>query len=359
MTSSTGVIVDADIHPVAPRTAIRSRLPARHRRRWDMFGSRVPAPPDIYPRLINGGSRLDAFPAEGRPGSDLSMVQDQLLDEYDIDYGVLNPMQGHFWGAEDPEYAAALCRALNDWIAEEWLDAEPRLRASICVPVESPELAVEEIRRRADDSRFVQVLVSTGGELTFGRRRYWPIYAAAVEAGRPVASHTGGMEQHRGAGWPSFYIEEHVWVANTMAAFATNMICEGLLERFPTLQIVCIEGGIAWAGPLMWSLDDAWDKIGAVDLPDLRKPPSEYLRDHFWFTTQPVDEAETPQQFEHALEHADMDDRILFASDYPHWDFDSPRLAPRYFPARMRENLLGPNACDLYGLTARVPEPVR
>lgn len=345
-------IVDTDIHPAAPAAEIRARLSNRHQARWDMFGCRVPGPPEIYPRVRNAGFRLDSWPAEGPPGSDLGLIRDQLLDEFDIDHGILIPLQGHSWGAEEPEYAAALCHALNDWQHEALLSPEPRLRASIAVPIESPELAADEIRRCARDPRFVQVLLSTGGELGYGRRRYWPIYAAAAEAGLPIAAHTGGLEQHRGAGWPSFYLEEHVWSGNVMAAFVMSMLCEGVFDHFPDLQVICIEGGVAWAGPLMCALDDAWEVLRA-DVPHLRKPPSEYMREHFWFTTQPIEEPDDPGQLEVALKHIGMNDRIMFASDYPHWDFDSPRHAPRLFPSAVREGVMGSNACRLYHLPER------
>ena len=51
-----------------------------------------------------------------------ALVRRQHLDEYDIDYAVLTPMQAQSFGGEAPELAAELCRALNDWIREEWLD---------------------------------------------------------------------------------------------------------------------------------------------------------------------------------------------------------------------------------------------
>jgi predicted TIM-barrel fold metal-dependent hydrolase len=345
-------ILDTDIHPHAPAPAILARLGERHRRRFETFGSRVPGPPEIYPRVRNSGFRLDSWPPGGFPGSSLQFVRDQLLDEFDIDHGVLIPLQGHTWGAEEPGFAAELCRALNDWIVEEWLDPEPRLRASIAVPIEAPELAAAEIRRRAGDPRFVQVLISTGGETSYGRQHYWPIYAAAVEAGLPVAAHTGGLEQHRGAGWPSFYLEEHVWNGNLMGALVTSLLCEGVFAEFPQLQVLCVEGGLAWAAPLMWALDDAW-RLLREDVPQLTKPPSEYLREHLWFTTQPVEEPADPHDLEVVLGHLAMSDRILFASDYPHWDFDSPRSAPRLFPAAVREQIMGANARRLYGLPER------
>ncbi|MBW0106614.1 amidohydrolase family protein, partial [Pseudonocardia sp. KRD291] len=345
-------IVDTDIHPSCPPAELLSRLDARSRRRWELLGIRVPSPPEVYPRVRNSGFRMDSWPEGAAPGSNLQMVRDQLLDEFDIDHGVLIPLQAQTYGAETPEYAAALCRALNDWMSETWLDAEPRLRASIAVPLESPELAAAEIRRRAGDPRFVQVLLATGGEAGFGRRRYWPIYAAAAEAGLPVAAHTGGLEQHRGAGWPSFYLEEHVWNGNMMGALVTSMLCEGVFAEFPGLDLLCVEGGVAWAAPLMWALDDAWAAL-REDVPHMVKPPSEYLREHLWFTTQPIEEPRDPEQMAATIRHLGLGQRIMFASDYPHWDFDSPRAAPRMFPADLRTRIMGSNACRLYGLPER------
>jgi uncharacterized protein len=346
-------IVDSDIHPHAMPKDLLPRLSERHRRRWEMFGIRIPGPPEIYPRVRNSGFRLDAWPAGGGvPGSDPALIREQLLDEFDIDHGILIPLQGHSWGVENPEFSAALTGALNRWQAEVLLDAEPRLRASIAIPTESPDLAAAEIRRWADDERFVQVLLPTGGEAGFGTRKYWPIYRAAVETGRPLGAHTGGLEQHRGAGWPSFYLEEHVWNGNMMAALVVNMLCEGVFEEFPSLQVICVEGGIAWMGGLMWALDEAWPGL-REDVPFLRRPPSEYIREHFWFTTQPIEEPDDPRHLETALAHIGMDDRIMFASDYPHWDFDSPRLAPRLFPSASRERIMGLNACRLFGLPER------
>src|ERR1041384_2599050 len=152
---------DPDLPPHAMPRDIMPRLDALHRRRFEMFGSRVPSPPEIYPRVRNAGFRLDSWPEGGFPGSVLQMARDQLLDEFGVDYGVLIPLQGHSWGVEEPRYSTALCGALNDWLAEEWLGKDARLRSSIAIPTESPDLAAAEIRKRANDPRFVQVLLPT------------------------------------------------------------------------------------------------------------------------------------------------------------------------------------------------------
>ena len=88
-------------------------------------------------------------------------------------------------------WRAAFTRALNDWVVKEWLDRDPRLRASIVVPMQNVEYAVDEIERCAKDRRFVQVLVLAMQEMPLGRRHCWPIYAAAERHGLPIGIHAG------------------------------------------------------------------------------------------------------------------------------------------------------------------------
>lgn len=344
--------VDGDIHPVLSRAHIAEHLqtPA-NREQYLRHGHRIPAPPETVPRIRNGGQRLDARPAEGLPGSSLKMMQDQLLDKYGISYGILIPLQAHSMGVGEPLLSADLSRALNEGVAQRFLDPEPRLRSSICIPHEAPELAAQEIRRLSGNPKFVQVLFPTSTLHPVGERRYWPIYAAAVEAGLPVAFHTGGLP-YMGAGWASFYLEEHVIGGNTMAAVAMSMILEGVLEEFPTLQVVLVEGGISWAPPLMWAMDSAYSVL-RQDNPQLRRAPSEYFRDNFWFTTQPIEEPKDKSHLAENLEMTGMSDKIIFSTDYPHWDFDSPAMALQDLPGELQQAILHTNGERLYQFKTR------
>jgi predicted TIM-barrel fold metal-dependent hydrolase len=350
MSSSKPEVVDTDIHPVLLPDDLKARLSARWRSHYERFGVRVASPPAIYPRLRNAGFRVDSWPEGGFPGSDLGLLRTQLLEEHGIAYGVLNPLQGHVWGADAPDLAAEMCRALNDWTLEEWLEPEPRLLGSVMVPHEHVDLAVEEIRRRAGDPRFVQVLLPATAEAPWGSRRYWPIYEAAVEAGLHVAYHAGGIEQHRGAGWPSYYIEQHVWSGNVMAAAAISLLVEGVFDHLPELNVVLEEAGVTWGAPVMWSLDSGWSLL-RDEVPHLKRPPSEYFREHVWFTTQPIEEPDDPEDLVRGIRHMGMEDRIMFATDYPHWDFDAPGQAlPRALPGELRAKILAGNASELYRL---------
>jgi hypothetical protein len=132
----------------------------------------------------------------------------------------------------------------------------------------------------------------------------------------------------------------------------TSLLCEGVFERFSNLKVVLIEGGIGWLAPLMWRLDRAW-RLLRSEAPSLTRLPSELVREHVWVTTQPMDEPPRPRDFDAMLEQLDMDDHILFATDYPHWDFDAPdRALPSTLPAGVRDAILRGNAHALYRLNA-------
>ncbi len=166
-----------------------------------------------YPRMTPDVARRDAWPTNGGPpGSDLEFMRQQHLDLNGVEYGVLIALRNG--GTQrNLDYGAALCRAVNDWQVEYWLDKEPRLRGSLAVHPEDPVGAVKEIERASADKRFVQVLLPPRMDEPAGRRRYWPIYEAAVRAGLPIGMHCRWRRRasvHRRLGaQPPTIIEEH------------------------------------------------------------------------------------------------------------------------------------------------------
>jgi len=343
------LVLDSDVHPGMDQKDLLSRLDKRWRDRYEHYGVRNPSQA-TYPRVRNSGGRLDSRP-DASPGSSLGLTQSQLLDEFKEDYAILLPLGASTYSGTTPEFAAALCRAVNDQIREGWLDQDPRLRSTLNVPLEAPELAVAEIERCAGDPRFVQVLGSPNLEAQVGDRKYWPIYRAAAEAGLPIAAHTGGFDaHHNGTGWPSYYLEYHISWRASVAEMVLSMVCEGVFQEIPDLKVVLVEGCTCWGGPLQWTMDSVRTVAGG-EIAHLERTPSEYFRDHFWFTTQPLEEPEDPRQLVEALEFTQMTDHIMFSSDYPHWDFDSPaRTLPASMPREMRDKIMGINAANLYGL---------
>ena len=363
-------LIDCDVHNALPDDgALHPYMPVEWRSRRDSLTYLPTAFRNVrenlgdrsyigaeYPRPTPRAARVDAWPPDGAaPASDLSFTQSQLLDPYNVAYAVLNPLLG-IGEMLNLELAAVMARAANDWLADQWLDRDPRLRASIVIPYEDAEASAAEIDRVAADPRFVQVLILSRMIEPMGRRRYWPIYEACERNGLPLGIHNGGWGGHpiTPAGFPSFYLEDAAAMAGAFQAQVGSVLFEGVLQRFPGLRIVLIEGGFAWLPALMWRLDRAWTKLRA-EVPSVDRPPSELIRERFWFSTQPMEEPERPGQFQELLEQLDMSDRVLFSTDYPHWDFDAPNQA---FPARLtpqqQRDFMYQNAAALYNLPVSV-----
>jgi uncharacterized protein len=327
-------IVDADIHPMLKKPdEIRPYLPAHWQQHFDSYGYFLATPFSgalPYPKASPALSRRDSWPpAGGPPGSDLAFMREQHLDPNNVECGLLQPLFPFANPQRNLGFARALCTAMNDWQVDVWTSREPRLKASILVPQEDAAASVAEIERCARLPDFAQVLLSPRSSEPMGRERYWPIFEAAAGLDVPVAVHVGGVNGRpaTATGHASFYFEEHHSHVQNMQALVSSLILEGVLERYPGLRILIIEAGMAWAPALGWRLDQAWRRLGS-EVPHVRQPPSHYLRKHFWFSTQPADEPEYSRYLGDTFDWVGWD-RILFASDYPHWDFDDPRYALR------------------------------
>ena len=344
-------IVDCDTHNYWDDVSeLTPFLAQRWHGTFDEFGPRH-YPGGGYPRFW--GDAIDTAPSSGRrSGADVGFMGTDHLDRHDIAYAVLIPLTP-VTGMPNLDLADALATAINDWQAAEWLDKEPRLRSSLTVATEDPTAAAAEIRRLADDRRFVQVQFGGRPQEPMGRRRYWPIYEACVEADLPVMSHAFGSSGHpiTGTGWASYYIEDHVGPAISIQANITSMIMEGVFERFPTLRLVSVENGFAWASALRWRMDNAWTLL-RHEVPHVRRPPSEYFDEHVYLATQPVEEPEKRAYFQQMLDqYPGFADRLVFSSDYPHWDGDTPsRAVPLIRDPVVREKVLRQNARTLYRL---------
>jgi hypothetical protein len=348
-------IVDCDIHPaIRSMATLEAYMSERWRQHSRNYGHRLREPLNgrVYPPVSPALARQDTWPANGGPpGSDLELMQKQHLDELDIEMGVLQPLIPCGRDERNPGFGAAMARAMNEWQVAEWTALEPRLKASICVPTEDAEAAVEEIDRQAKLGDFAQIFFQPRLREPLGNKRYWPIYEAAVRNDLPIGLHVGGNtgSSISGCGWPSTYGENHFDHSLAMPAAVANLVLEGVFEAFPDLKIIIVEGGFSWVPAICWRLDYYWSRL-RDEVPHLKRPPSEYVRSNFWFTTQPMDEPENPGDIIDIIDWIGAD-RLMFATDYPHWDGDHPKFA---FPGRMpqdrMEAILAGNARKVYRL---------
>jgi uncharacterized protein len=348
-------IIDGDVHPAL--RAVSNLKPYMAAQWWEYlttYGTRrrhgMTFEP--YPKAAPRACRRDAWPENGgMPGSDLHLIRSQYLDAYGIEFGILGPLGLSGQSEINADLSAAIASAVNDWQRETFTQREPRLRSAIVVPYEDAAASVREIERCVPDPAYAQVFMLTRTGEPAGNRRYWPIYEAAARHGLPVALHVFGASGHpyTGSGWPSYYIEEGAGHSTSCQTVVTSLVVEGVFERFPNLKIVIVEGGFAWLAPLAWRLDKLYERMRS-EVPHLKRRPSDYIREHIWLTTQPMDE---PQNRKHALDMMEWIgwDRLLFSSDYPHWDFDDPfRAFPTEMPRERHRQILSGNARGVYRL---------
>jgi len=340
--------IDCDIHPAI--SSVRTLLPYLDDYWVEAFVGRGQDGFDqaSYPPHTALSCRPDYRPASGVPGSDFGLLQRQALDGRGLRHGILNCLYGGQVAVSE-SMGAALCRAVNDWLAAEWLDRDPRLRASIVVPPQDPEFAAAEIERLAGDRRFVQVLLPLSTEMMLGKRFYWPIYAAAARHDLPVGLHAGTMHRYAPgpSGWSSFYLQDYCGHTQAFEAQLLSLVHQGVFVKYPELTIVLLESGVTWLPGFLWRALKTWRAL-RPEVPWVKESPVETIRRQVRLTVQPLDAPPSAAQLEQVIEQIGSDDMLLFASDYPHWHFEGDAVLPEGFPARLIDRITVDNPLHTY-----------
>jgi predicted TIM-barrel fold metal-dependent hydrolase len=302
-----------------------------------------------YYRPNETGVRADSWPEEGGvPGSSYRKLCEQLLDAYPIETAILT---GGFSLPTDsnvqPQMNNALAAAYNDWVVDKWLTRDERFRGQVCINANDPAAAAREIDRMAAHPQMVQVqwlmLPRSMGDPFFD-----PIFEAAERNDLVLASHPS-----RGTttpiGFPKYWLDQTVLIIQHAQAQVVTMVTDGVFERFPKLRVSIVESGWTWLPSLMWHLDMRYRSF-RNEVPWLRRLPSDYIRDHFRFSTQCAVEMSTSELVHH-LDLIGSHDVLMYSSDYPHWDFDSPETSLPPLPPELRRKVFHDNAASWYRLT--------
>lgn len=343
--------IDCDLHPAVPGMGVLTPYLDDYWREMVSVRAldRLNLSLTSYPQTAPLSCRPDWSLDQGRkPGSSLEDMRAHVLNPCQSRYGILNCLYGaQVFHSED--MAAVFCRAANDWVRDEWLNRDPRLRASIMIPAHNTELAVAEIERRADDYRFVQVLMLVSGETTLGRRRLWPIYQTAERLGLPIGVHAGSAYRYAptAAGWSSYYVEDYIAQSSAFESQLQSLISEGVFAKFPGLKVVAIESGVTWLSGFIWRADKTWKGVRA-EVPWVTRAPSEIIRNHVRFTVQPIDAPDERDALLRLTDHLKSDELLLFSTDYPHWQFDGDAALPEGLPDSLFRKIVSENALAAY-----------
>ena len=340
--------IDCDVHPTVP--GIDTLLPYLDAFWRDCVVDRGIEGLDSvsYPHNAPISARPDFRNDKYRAATDVAALQAHVFDRWGADFAICNCLYG-IQLVFNEDMARAFARAVNDWIAREWLDRDPRLRASIVVPLQNVEFAVEEIERRAADPRFVQVLVLAMDETPLGRRHFWPVYAAAERHGLPIGIHAGSAYRHpvTSLGWPTYYVEDYCAQSQGFQSQVASLVCEGVFAKHPGLKVVLIESGVSWVPPFLWRLSKLWRGL-RTEIPWIDHSPRDIFRDHFRLTVQPFDAPDSCDVVHRLLDHLGSDELLLFSSDYPHWQFDGDDAMPPGIPADLARKIMVDNPRATY-----------
>ncbi len=352
-------IVDIDVHP-SPRSPdeLRSYVPDPWRTtNWsnEVFNA-IGSP--VY-EAPNKAQRRDSYsPVGGPPCSDPVFSAKQLFGEAGVDYGILIPLTVR--PTANPAHEAAVCAATNMWLKDTWLskyNKHGRYYGALRVSSRDTDLAVREIEKWAGDEHFIEVMLNPYTDTPAGQSRYHPIYELVSRLGLPIVLHANrspGMRLLSPVGFSSYFFEHHSLYSMMYADHLVSLVFEGVFEKFPNLKVTLVEGGFSWVVPLAWRMDKLWEEIGS-EVPNVKRRPSEYIRDHVRLSTQPIEEPPNRRDLVDLWDLMDPGQLLMFATDYPHWDYDAPREIGR-FPREARQRILRDNALDWYNLPSTRPD---
>jgi uncharacterized protein len=282
----------------------------------------------------------------------------RAMDALGLDYQIVFPTPMLTLGMHpQDEIEAALGSAYNKWLVERILPEDDRLKGLLYLPFNTPEACVEQVERYALTDSVIGFTVCSTRNKPVHHNSYMKLYSLMEETGKPVAFHSG-------FNWndPSFlqlnrFISMHALsFVHYSLIHMTNWIINGLPERFPKLKVLWVESGLAWIPFLMQRLDHEY-QMRSCEAPLLNKLPSDYMREMF-YTSQPLEKANS-KLLRATMEAFNAETQLLYASDWPHWDFDPPAAITTlsFLSEQAKRNILGLNAARVFNLEVKRKRP--
>jgi predicted TIM-barrel fold metal-dependent hydrolase len=301
---------------------------------------------------------IDAFEAKFQRARAAGFsAESRLLDMDDSGIGVqviyptsIGLLLGRNW--RDVDLLAAICRAFNDWTAD-YCSADPkRLRWAAALPMQSPELAIEEMQRtveRGATSFYLRPNPSKGRNLY--HPDFLPFWDAVQESGRAVSIHDSASPRVASFG---DRMDSHTtghMLSHPFEAMATmaGLIWFGIFERFPGARVVHVESDGGWVPYWLQRMEQHYQFSGTAEHPLMNKPPTDYFRSNVWVAFR-GDEPTLPAAVELV-----GDDKFLFNTDYPHpdgtWPGGLDALLAQPISDASKQKILWDNAVDAYRLS--------
>jgi len=286
----------------------------------------------------------------GPTTAQVTLVQ-RAMDSMGIDYMVVFPTPMLVLGMHPQvEMEVVIGNAFNKWLTEEVLPHDPRIKAMLYIPFNHPEASLKAVEMYADNPSIIGFSVTSTRFRAVNHDSYMPLYSAIQATGKPLAFHSGFHWGDQSMQQCNKFISMHaISFVYYNIIHMTNWIMNGLPERFPKLKLVWIESGLAWVPFLMQRLDSEF-MMRSSEAPLLKRKPSEYMREMF-YSSQPLERSNI-ELTEATFKAMKAETQLLFASDWPHWDFDLPNSITTlpFLDEEAKRNILGFNSARLFNL---------
>lgn len=352
-------VVDADFHVTEQMADVGPYLPDRWHDlltgggRFDGFYDPFPSSGVVPVHILSGRAQThhpnavrtteDVYDGMELFGSDAAFV---TPGDVMLDLGMVHHEQ----------LASALASAYNEFYLTEV--ADDGLYGAIAIAGQRPERAAEEIATHADDSAVAAAYLPVGGlNPPLGDQRYAPIYDACERHDLPLVMHSTASAPM--SSFPRQFEGLNRAMSNHVIAHpfqhvvnVVSMVTNGVPELYD-VDFVFQEAGLGWVPYFMHRLDEEYF-AQREDAPLLEKPPSEYMREDFYYTSQPTEGLQTaPEYVCSVARQMGATENLLWASDYPHHDFDHldaiVRTLNKEFSVEELAAIFGGTAREVFG----------
>ena len=373
-------VMDSDIHLMEPADMYERYLEDRFLPDAPIF---VPEPGGIYGtwriKMPGQKERIDQSPtlfdSANLPRRERikAFIKDAIDDRYGpastlgamdvegVDVAIVFPTtaRGHVTMDElDPEYAVAICRAYNNYLADLCKGNPERLKGVALISLHNVELAVEELRRAVKELGMVGLTLAPNQV----NGRYFhdpecdPLWKEAQELNVPVCLHdtNGGWSRGHMANFMRYHpsattlTQTFGFPLSLMEAMGSYIV-GGVLERFPKLRLAFLEGNCSWLPWLLWRLEEQWEMYKEEEKVELSLEPTEYFLRQCYVSLEP---GEGPAKY---VVDAMGDDNLVISTDYPHPDSSYPYAMEHFMELKeisdsSKRKVLWDNCARLYDL---------
>ncbi len=306
------------------------------------------------------GGRVTRYPLRMTEKTEPGKLRDvqlgeRWMDAMGVDYSCLFPTGMLNVGLHpQKEMEVELCWAYNRWLTECVLpENHGRFYTQLALPLSDAEASLRQVERFGGCKGVTGFMVTTVRTLPVHDNSLMKVYRAIEERGLSLAFHSGpnwGEPVFKGCN--RFLSVHALGFSFYNILHCTNWVINGMGERFPKLPVIWIESGLAWIPFLMQRLDHEY-MMRPSEAPLLKKKPSDYMRDMF-YSTQPM-EIQDMEALEVTFRMMNAETQLMYASDYPHWDFDLPSTIYDlpFLSEKAKHNILGGNAARTFKLEPR------